>query len=566
MTETRPRLLIALLASLSLPACQPSTQDASPGDAGSPADLVLQGGKFFTVDEAQVWAEAVAIKDGRFVYVGDDAGAQGFVGADTDLHDLGGKLTIPGLVDSHTHPGYMGRYSPPGSLPRTSKADILAAVKAYAEENPDLPWIIMCCWPVTLYGDGRDGPHKSDLDAIAPDRPVWLGSNIGHSVWVNSKALELMGVDRDTPDPKPGLALYVRDADGELTGWIKESAFRPFRNKFFEVDAEVYQEGMVTFLDYLANQGVTTLYDGGNGYYNDVVYSFLAELDRAGKLPVRYEGTYHIFLPGQEDAAVEELLRLRDAYGGDRLRFNTVKIHFDGSNENRTGAVLEPFSDDPGNRGNTLLDTEELRDFLLRLHESELDLHLHTVGDRAVRIALDAVEAARESLGGDLYTRVAVCHLDIIDTSDYPRFKQLGVIASYTPHMARPWGPTTGDCSCPRSSLRQDAAGPTAPGRWRGRDLFQRRRGVESVGERQPLSRDAGRPQPPVRPGAGCGCADTATDDRTPGPGGSDQGIYLERRLSASNGGPARLDRGRQARRSGRAGSEPVRDRSLRDP
>ena len=109
MTETKPRLLIALLASLSLSACQPSTQDASPGDAASPADWVLQGGKFFTVDEAQVWAEAVAIKDGRFVYVGDDAGAQGFVGADTARHDLGGKLTIPGLVDSHTHPGLMGR-------------------------------------------------------------------------------------------------------------------------------------------------------------------------------------------------------------------------------------------------------------------------------------------------------------------------------------------------------------------------------------------------------------------------------------------------------------------------
>ena len=434
MTETRPRLLIALLASLSLSACQPSTEDASPGDTGGPADLVLQGGEFFTVDDAQAWAEAVAIKNGRFVYVGDNAGAQSFVGPDTDRHDLGGRLTIPGLVDSHTHPGYMGRYSgPSGSLPRTNKADILAAVKAYSEENPDLPWIVMCCWPVTLYGDGRDGPHKSDLDAIVPDRPVWLGGNIGHSIWVNSKALELMGIDRDTPDPVPGLALYARDAAGELTGWIKESAFRPFRYKFFEVDEEVYQEGMVTFLDYLASQGVTTLYDGGNGYYNDMVYSFLAELDRAGKLPVRYEGTYHIFLPGQVDAAVEELLRLRDTYGGDRLRFNTIKIHFDGTNEIRTGAVLDPFSDDPDNRGNTLLSTEELRDFLLRLHEAEIDLHLHTVGDRAVRIALDAVEAARELLSGDLYTRVTVCHLDIIDTADYPRFKQLGVIASYTP-------------------------------------------------------------------------------------------------------------------------------------
>ena len=441
MTEPRPRLLIALLASLSIPACQPSTQDASPGDAGNPADLVLQGGKFFTVDEAQVWAEAVAIKDGRFVYVGDDAGAQGFVGADTDRHDLGGKLTIPGLVDSHTHPGLMGRETagftafpvgggPRGRLPGGgTKEEILAAVEAYAQANPDLAWIEMGSWSGDLYGVA--GPHKRDLDRVVPDRPVQLGSV--HSLWVNSKALEMMGVDGNTPDPVPGLSYFVRDADGEPTGWIKEYAAWPYAQHLADVDPESNKEGIVTFLEYLSGHGVSALFDAGNFNYHDLTYSFLAELEAAGRLPVRYEGSYHIFLPDHVPDAIDELQRLRRTYGSERLRFNTIMIHLDGTNEIRTGAVLEPYSDDPGNRGATLLDTEELRDFIVKLHEARIDLHMHIVGDRGVRIALDAVEAARRSVDGELYPRVTLCELDIIDTADYPRFKPLGVVANYTP-------------------------------------------------------------------------------------------------------------------------------------
>ena len=441
MTETRPRLLIALLASLSISACQPSTEDASPGDAASPADWVLQGGKFFTVDEAQGWAEAVAIKDGRFVYVGDNAGAQGFVGADTARHDLGGKLTIPGLVDSHTHPGLMGRETagytavpvgggPRGTLPRGgSKEEIVAAVEAYAQANPDLAWIEMGSWSGDLYGVA--GPHRRDLDGVVPDRPVMLGSV--HSVWVNSVALEMMGVDSNTPDPVPGLSYFVRDADGEPTGWIKEWAAWPYAQHLTDVDRESNKEGIDTFLEYLSGHGVTSLLDAGNNNYHDLTYSLLAELEAAGRLPVRYEGSYHIYLPDQVPDAIDELQRLRRTYGSERLRFNTIKIHFDGTNEIRTGALLEPFSDDPGNLGATLLDTEELRDFIVQLHEARIDLHLHIVADRGVRIALDAVQAARSSVDGELYPRVTICHLDIIDTADYPRFKQLGVIANYTP-------------------------------------------------------------------------------------------------------------------------------------
>ena len=441
MTETRHRRWVLVLASLSVWACQPSTEDGSPGDAGSPADRVLQGGRFYTVDQAQGWAEAVAIKDGRFVYVGDDAGAQSFVGPDTNRHDLGGRLVIPGLVDSHTHPGLMGRETasytavhtgggPRGTLPRNgTPEEVLAAVEAYARANPDLSWIEMGSWSGDLYGVA--GPHRRDLDRVVPDRPVQLGSL--HSVWVNSVALEMMGVDRNTPDPVPGLSYFVRDADGEPTGWIKELAAWPYAQHLADVDREANKEGIATFLEYLARHGVTSLWDAGNYNYHDLTYSLLAELEAAGHLPVRYEGSYHIYLPDQVPDAIGELQRLRRTYGGERLRFNTIKIHFDGTNEIRTGAVLEPFSDDPGNLGATLLDTDELHEFIMQLHEARIDLHLHIRGDRGIRMALDAVDAARKSVEGELYPRVTICHLDLIDAADYPRFKQLGVIANYTP-------------------------------------------------------------------------------------------------------------------------------------
>ena len=431
-------IAIVLLVSSFLAACSSDQEQAEGDRSARGADWVLRGGAFFTVDGEQPWAEAVAIDGERFVYVGDDAGADAFTADSTRVTDLGGRLVIPGMVDAHTHPGYMGRFGPTrATLTATTPEGVLEQVREYADAHPDLSWIVMYGFPVEAYG--KIGPHREALDRVVPDRPVFLMGNIGHSRWFNSRALELMGVDRNTPDAVPDLSLFVRDAEGELTGWTKEYAVLPYLSPFMKRDPEANREGIVRFLDYLSRQGVMSLMDAGNRNYHDEAYSFLAELDRTGRLPVRYEGIYHIYLPEQVPGAIAELLRLRRAYGGDRLKFNMIKIHFDGTNEIRTGAVLEDFSDDPGNRGNTLIDEDELYRFILALHEEELDLHLHTVGDRAVHIALNAVERAREAIDGSLYTQVTLCHLEIIDAADYPRFRELGVLANYTPWWHGYW-------------------------------------------------------------------------------------------------------------------------------
>ena len=428
-------LLLIYVASnfISWPAHQSTNPDANEAEIDAlAADWILTGGKIFTVDDDKPWAQAVAIKGGKFVYVGDDDGATAFVSNETQTSDLDGRLVIPGMVDSHAHPGLIDLDPPAGSLPETNQEDILAAVKAYADSNPELEWLHMCCFPVGLYGNGRVGPNKRDLDGFVPDRPVWITSDIGHSAWVNSKALEILGIDRNTPDPLPGISYFVRDENGDPNGWIKELYWN-FGEDIFPVDTERHEKGMSGFLNYLSRFGVTTVYDAGNEEFDDRVYAFMANLDRDGKLPLRYEGTFDAFIPEQIDVAIAEMQRFRQIYGGKRLRFNTIKMYIDGTNENRTGAMLEAYEDDPGNMGTTMMTVTEVRDFLLKLHDAKMDLHVHVVGDRGVRTILDAVEAAGNTVDGALYPRVTISHLDIIDPADYSRIKELGVTANYTP-------------------------------------------------------------------------------------------------------------------------------------
>ena len=396
------------------------------------ADLVLTGGRIYTEDARNPWAQAVAINGKRFVYVGDDRGAEPYVDELTERIDLGGRLVLPGLIDGHTHPGMMGieRFGP--WLPETGHEDLLAAVKAYADSATDEEWIRLCCWSEYQYVHGRDGPNKRDLDAILPDRPVWITSSSWHSYWLNSKALEVLGVDKNTPDPRSGIATYVRDQNGELTGWVKEGAGWQHFAEVFTIDPALHRERVIEFLNILSEHGVTTVYDGGNLDYEDEVYGLLSELEKSGKLPLRYEGTYMIYVPERRHLAVQEMRRLRNTYGGERLRFRTIKLFMDGINSNRSGGMLEPYADDPSYVGNTMLTADELRDFLLELNKEKFDLHVHAIGDLAARTVLDAVEAARAMVEGDFYPRVTIAHLEIVDPADWPRFAKLGVTANFT--------------------------------------------------------------------------------------------------------------------------------------
>lgn len=428
--KLRQTVFITLLIG-GLIGCQQDPQSLT-ATTSAYADTLLTSAKIYTVNEANPWAEAVAIKDSTIIYVGNNSDAKTLVGPNTDSHNLSGKLVIPGIVDAHTHPGLMAMLNDMRPLPYTSdKKEFLDGLATLARENPDLPVIFAASWHLPSYG--VQGPHKKDLDRIVPNRPVFLMDDSGHSYWVNSKTLEIMGIDRNTPDPVPGMSMFQRDASGEPTGWIKEYAAMPIINALVKATAQTPKH-LLAFIDYLSAHGVTTLFDAGNLGYADTVYPMLAKLDKEGKLPLDYEGSYHIHQPHQVANAIDELKRLRRDYGGKRLKFNTIKIHFDGVNEVRTSSILKPFRDTPENSGNTLISREQLRDFIVELNKDSIDLHLHTVADGAIRTALDAVENAQKIIGGSLDLRVTLCHLEVMADADIPRFKQLGVVANFTPH------------------------------------------------------------------------------------------------------------------------------------
>lgn len=427
------RIVFVLLAAVL--ACQPSPPPPASGIQPTAGDLLLTNGRIFTAALDAPWAEAVVIRGGTFAFVGGNAAARRFAADTAVVHDLEGRFAMPGIIDSHTHPGLvsmLGPGDPEPLIPTTSREDILAWLRDYSRSHWYSPVIIANAWPVSLFG--TTGPHKKDLDEVVSLRPVLLFDDSGHSFWMNSSMLWLLGVDEETPDPAPGLSQFVRDADGQLTGWAKEFAIIPFAGDSLLAGDGEREEALTRFLDFLASRGVTTLYDAGNLLSHDAVYRLIAKLERAGRLPLRYEGTYHIMFPDQLPKAVSEMTRLRSEYGGELLRFNTVKIHFDGVAEIRTAAYLDPYHDDPGNRGATLLSREVLTEFMLELEEAQLDLHLHAIGDRATRAALDAFEAARREAGGAMRLRLTLSHLEYVDEEDLPRFAEMGVIANFTPH------------------------------------------------------------------------------------------------------------------------------------
>ena len=431
MNASRYVWLTAVLAVLAT-ACKPAS-DSSPEET---ADMIITNARIFTSNKQQPWAEAVAIKGGKFIYVGDEAGALKYSSKSSRSIDLKGRLVLPGMVDSHAHPGYIG-VEHFGEIPETNREDMLTAVKAYADAHPDDEVLRLCCWPIDMYVQGAEGPNKAELDAIVPDRPLWFASAAWHDRWLNSKALERLGIDKTSADPMPGLASYVRDENGEPTGWVKEGAgWQHFATQFpidSDTNKRLHEEAIATALQSLSEYGITTLYDAGNFGYEDRVYGILSKLEKQGKLAIRYEGSYQIYTPERMKFAISEMKRFRNTYGGERLKFNTIKLFMDGINENRSGGMAEPYVDDPGYVARTMLTVEQLRDFLIELNAEKMDLHVHAIGDLAVRTVIDAVEAAKLAVKDGFYPRITIAHLELIDPDDFSRIKDLGIISNFTP-------------------------------------------------------------------------------------------------------------------------------------
>ncbi len=403
-------------------------------------------GRVFTQDKDLPWAESLVTDGDRIAFVGSDEDALRFAAEGSRVVDLQGQFVMPGIVDAHTHPGLISVWgdlsaleddagdseSDADRMPSGPPEATLAWLQQYAKDHRFTYVISHAGWDVAAYLP--DGPHKRDLDKIARFRPIVLYDNSGHSVWVNSAMLRWLGINRDTPDPSENLSYIVRDEDGEPTGWLKEFVLTHHSGGRFVPGHDKLKERMQTYLDYMSSKGITTMLDAGNFNMDDAVYKAAHELVREGRMPLRWEATYHVWLPEHIDTAVDSLTRLRKEYGYGNLRFNTIKIHYDGLQDVLTAAMLEPYVTDPDNYGGVLFSTERMSSFIRELDAHGINLHVHTVGDRATRNLLDAVEQARDALGRPLRMEVTLSHLFTVAEEDIARFAELNVHANFTPH------------------------------------------------------------------------------------------------------------------------------------
>ena len=416
-------------------------------------DRIIKNAKIFTSDQNNLLASALAVKDGKFVYAGDEAGLSDFEG---EVTDLGGKFIMPGIIDSHVHvtTGVGFDYANLGDyIECDSKQSALDFMSEYIKKNPGMERYNFILERRLLNGEPLT---KDDLDAICPDNEVLVLEGECHSCWVNSKILDKHGITDDTPDPVPGLSFYERK-DGHITGNVMEiSAEVPLLlDNAINLTDEQVDAALDRWIEFCLKHGVAGVFDAGNpGFhtFNEKIYKRLRDLDLQGKLPIYIDGCYVVAAQWEAEEGLKELLRYRREYDTEHLKVHTMKIFMDGTQTIHTAAMVTPY-EDTNTVGNTAFSKEELAELIIKLNAEDLDLHLHTVGERASREVLDAVEMARKELGDDYHVKVTCAHLEIQDDADLNRFAELGVIANYTPwwHCGgegdplAPWIPILGE-------------------------------------------------------------------------------------------------------------------------
>lgn len=409
------------------------------GAAEIPADVIVTNARVYTVNSKQPWADAVAIRGDRIVAVGTAAEVKSHHTKNTRVIDAGGRLVLPGFTDCHIH--FLD-----GSLslqrPQLDDAkdipEIQRRVKAYAEAHPTQPWVLGRGWTYPAVG-ATNLPDKKYLDEIVPDRPVYLEAFDGHTWWANSKALQLAGISRQTPNPPGGE--FVRDAAGEPTGAVKEDSADAVMEKAIPAPSRDEQLAAYRAGFKEANRmGLVRAHSpGGVGVALSDAQSVdvLDELRKSGDLTVRMYLGYRAMPPTITPAQWQEIEDLRRKYHDEWISAGAVKFFMDGVVEGHTAAMIAPYSDDPKLSGDLLWDAKEYRRLVGELDKRGIQIFTHAIGDRAVRLTLDAYEdAARANGTSDRRHRIE--HIETITAEDIPRFGKLGVIASFQPLHAYP--------------------------------------------------------------------------------------------------------------------------------
>lgn len=400
------------------------------------ANLVLKNGVIYTADTARSTAEALAVADGKILYVGDNAGLGAYIAEETEVVDLQGKFVLPSFFEGHTH--YTKATATVVGINlagMNTEAEYVEACRRFIDDRPGLKVLrgqgyLEACFPGI-------GPLKEALDKASTDIPIVVQAETLHSLWANSKAIELAGVTKATPDPKNGR--IERADDGTPSGCFRETAQDLILNALPDFSVEEYKEGILAFQKMAHQFGFTGAYDPWLMAESNSIQA-LKELDNEGKLTMRLRGAYWAD-PNRGEEQVKELIEARDKDNGGKLfKINAVKLFMDGVLESLTAYLLEPYAAAEGReagwRGDQIWNADNMNKVVAAIDRAGMGIHVHCAGDAAVKQSLDAIEYARQK-NGARDARHCITHIFLVDPADVIRFKELDTVAMTNSYWAQ---------------------------------------------------------------------------------------------------------------------------------
>ena len=408
---------------------------SSCGNKKTDADTVFFNGRIYTGNEAQPFVEAMALRDNKIIAVGTSEEIKKLAGPSTDTFNLQGKLVTPGFNDAHIHflRGAMEMQTADLNRCKTPK-DAADTVLAFAQRHPEAAWVTGSGWQYTIFPDSK--PTKEILDAILADRPVFLYAYDGHSAWVNSKALALAGIDKNTP--YSGFGSIVKDEKGEPTGMLSEGAMQLVRKLMPPASRENKLKALEAGLAYAASLGITSMQNASGSIEELELYE---DLLRRGKLTTRYAAAFSANSKTTEED-VKRFTAIKKKFSDNAmLRADAIKFVLDGVIESHTAVMINDYSD-AGEKGRTAngnfaLPLEDYQRLALVFDKVGFRLFTHAIGDRSVREALNVYEQT-EKQNGTVNSRHRIEHIEQCNPADIARFQQLHVLPSMQPIHADP--------------------------------------------------------------------------------------------------------------------------------
>ena len=397
------------------------------------ADMVIYG-NIYTGTNGDATSEAIAIKDGKYIYVGNSNDVKKYVGKNTEVLTYSDGLVLSGFTDTHTHvtPSFGVSEYDINIGDASSIEEYKEIITKYVMENPNKTMYVGRGWDNALFASGS--PTKDILDEIIPDKPVFIKSNDGHAAWVNSKMIELINVSKDTEDPIGGK--IEKDENGEPNGCLRDAAMDLYVKPNIEpYTIDQYKNLILKAQDFYAELGYTSyievFVESDKTNYN--IYKAYEELDKEGKLKLRVQGAWNVSNSDGSLDNVKKLINYKEESKGGMFELTDVKIFMDGVAETKTAYLSEPYSDDIENYGADRWPTEEdfkkLVDCIILANKNDMVVHFHAIGDAAITKALDAVEEARNEFINPKIHNV-ITHLEIVKESDISRFKDLDIVVA----------------------------------------------------------------------------------------------------------------------------------------